>query len=133
MNRRLNTTFKTNRLYKPKLFAEKLTALRLERNLTKADVAIKIKWHRTTYYKLEHNSYQTLPTSFVLLLAEFYNVNPGYLIDDREPVKTRSSKKCVFQKINKLTQESKSRVAEYIDRLYEQEQQRLNAPKNEYL
>ena len=72
------------------IFAQRLKAIREERNVSAAELADVLGVNKTTIYRYETGAFKALKADLLHGIADYLGVNPDYLIgatDDRRPVK----------------------------------------------
>ena len=72
------------------IFAQRLKAVREERNVSAAELAEALGVNKTTIYRYETGAFKALKADLLHGIADYLGVNPDYLIgatDDKRPVK----------------------------------------------
>ena len=73
-----------------RLFAQRLKAVREERNVSVIELAEALGINKATVYRYECAEFRGVKSPIVKAIAEYLNVNPDYLIgatDNKHPVK----------------------------------------------
>lgn len=104
---------------------ERIKALRIEKNLTQAELAEKLHTTKQNIFKYETSIVSNIPLHRIEQLANVLNCSPAYLMGWEEKVAnnletTTKAEKDLLNKYRKLNTIGKAKADEYIGDLSEQ-------------
>ena len=103
--------------------------LREDKDLTQEALCKQIYMHKTTYTNYEQGKH-TVPLDFAVLIADFYDVSLDYIAGRTNSPKENYGLKfsrddlCVMKKFSMLTERNKGRVEQFLDQIYEQQEEK---------
>lgn len=106
-------------MIKQELYQEiglRVAQLRMERELSQADIAKKFHIGQTTYSSYENGS-RKIPLDLVNDLAYFYNVSPTYLFrgDENSTEEKEKQKQQLLSHFSKLNSYGRTKAIDYIE------------------